>query len=48
MCQGPSVTRNLLKTGGHGVKVGKSGGLKVKASKKKVGLFGGTLRVTQS
>ena len=34
MCQGLSVTRNLLKIGGHWVKVGKSGGLSVKASEK--------------
>ena len=42
MCQGLSVTRSLLKIGGHWVKVGKNGGLSVKASEKKWGLFGGT------
>ena len=35
MCQGTSVTRSLLKTGGHWVKVGKNGGLLVRASEKK-------------
>ena len=35
MCQGLSVTRSLLKIGGHWVKVGKNGGLSVKASEKK-------------
>ena len=39
MCQGLSVTRSLLKIGGHWVKVGKNGGLSVKASEKKVGSF---------
>ena len=35
MCQGLSVTRSLLKIGGHWVKVGKNKGLLVKVSKKK-------------
>ena len=34
MCQGLSVTRRLLKIRGHWVKVGKNGGLSVKASEK--------------
>ena len=39
MCQGLSVTRSLLKIGGHRVKVGKNGGLSVKMSEKKIGSF---------
>ena len=39
MCQGLSVTRSLLKIGGHWVKVGKNGGLSVKVSKKKSRVF---------
>ena len=35
MCQGFSVTRSLLKTGGHWVKVCKNGGLSVKESEKR-------------
>ena len=35
MCQGLSVTRSLLKIGGHWVKVGKNGGLSVNVSEKK-------------
>ena len=48
MCRGLSVTRTLLKMGGHWVKVGKNGGLLVKASKKSRVFFGGTWCVTQS
>ena len=48
ICQGFSVTRVLLKIGGHRVNVGKNGGLSVKVSEKMYGLFGGTWHVTQS
>ena len=34
MCQGLSVTSNLLKIGGHWEKMGKNGGPSVKVSKK--------------
>ena len=39
--------KEFVKKRGHWVKVGKNGGLSVKASKKE-GLFGGIWRVTQS
>ena len=40
--------RSLLTIGGHWVKGGKNGGLSVKVSEKKYGLFGGTWRISQS